>query len=335
MPKNELNRQLHLVRRPAEKMTPLDFQVVEVPIVEPGPGQVLVRQKWLSIDPALRERLNDVKSYLPPQPLNEVMMSGGAGEVIQSEHPNFAVGDQVVGLGGWQHFSTMNGAAITKVDTTKAPLAAFLGAAGVPGLTAWYGVRKIIAPKAGETVIVSAASGSVGGVAGQLAKQLGCRVVGIAGGPAKCRYVVEELGFDACVDHRADDFEAQLAAATPDGIDGCFENVGGRVLDAVMDRLNLFARVAVSGLIAGGYDGLPVPIADANVFSTARIRMEGFIVFDYRELWPEARAELAGLIASKQLKYRESIAKGLESAPGALADVLEGRNFGKQLVELP
>lgn len=335
MPNNELNRQMHLVRRPAEKMTPLDFQLVEVPVLNPGAGQILVRQKWLSIDPGLRERMNDEKSYLPPQPLGEVMMSGGAGEVVQSNHPKFAVGDQVIGLGNWQIFATMDGAAVTRVDTAKAPLAAFLGAAGVPGITAWYGLRKIIAPQAGETIVVSAASGSVGGVVGQLAKLSGCRVVGVAGGPLKCRYVVNELGFDACVDHRADDFEAQLAAATPKGIDGCFENVGGMVLDAVMRRLNLFARVAVSGLIAGGYDGRPVPIADANMFSTARIKMEGFIVFDHREFWPEARSELVDLIAAKRLKYRESIATGLESAPGALIDVLEGRNFGKQLVELP
>ncbi|TKT72148.1 NADP-dependent oxidoreductase [Afipia massiliensis] len=335
MSRTELNRQLHLVRRPAEKITPLDFRLVEAPVVNPGEGQILVRQKWLSIDPYLRERMNDAKSYLPPQPLDEVMAGGGAGEVVQSKHPEIAVGDQVIGLGGWQLFATMNGAAVARADTAQAPLAAFLGAAGMPGITAWYGLRKIIAPKGGETIVVSAASGSVGGVAGQLAKLSGCRVVGIAGGDIKCRYVVDELGFDACVDHRAGDFDAQLAAATPAGIDGCFENVGGVVLDAVMRRLNPFARVAVSGLISGGYDGQPVPIADANMFSTARVRMEGFIVSDHRELWPEARAELAGLIASKRLKYRESIATGLESAPGALIDVLEGRNFGKQLVELP
>lgn len=329
------NRQLHQVRRPADKMTRHDFQLVEASIVEPGSGQVLVRQKWLSIDPYLREQMNDAQSYFSPQPLHEVMMGGAAGDVVQSKHPDFAVGDQVIGLGGWQLFATMNGAAIARVDTTQAPLAAFLGAAGMPGITAWYGLRRIINPTAGETIVVSAASGSVGGVAGQLAKLIGCRVVGIAGGAIKCRYVVDELGFDACVDHKADDFDAQLAAATPTGIDGCFENVGGRVLDTVMRRLNPFARIAISGLIAGGYDGQPVPIADANMFSTARIKMEGFIISDHRELWSVARSELASLIASKRLKYRESIATGLETAPGALIDVLEGRNFGKQLVELP
>jgi hypothetical protein len=316
-------------------MTPLDFKLVEAPIVNPGPGEVLVRQRWLSIDPYLRERMNDAKSYMSPQPLHEVMVGGGAGEVVQSNHPDFAVGDPVVGIGGWQLFSTAKAAAIVRVDTTQAPLAAFLGAAGMPGITAWYGMRRIIDPKPGETVVVSAASGSVGGVAGQLAKSIGCRVVGIAGGAIKCRYVVDELGFDACVDHKAGDLDAQLAAAAPAGIDGCFENVGGGVLDAVMRRLNAFARVAVSGLISGGYDGHAVPIADASMFSTARIKMEGFIVSDHRELWPAARADLAGLISSKRLKYRESIMRGLETAPSALIDVLEGRNFGKQLVELP
>jgi len=316
-------------------MTPLDFRLVEAPIVNPGPGEVLVRQRWLSIDPYLRERMNDAKSYMSPQPLHEVMAGGGAGEVLQSNHPDFAVGDPVVGIGGWQLFSTAKATAIVRVDTTQAPLAAFLGAAGMPGITAWYGMRQIIDPKPGETIVVSAASGSVGGVAGQLAKSIGCRVVGIAGGAVKCRYVVDELGFDACVDHKAGDLDAQLAAATPAGIDGCVENVGGRVLDAVMRRLNAFARVAISGLISGGYDGHAVAIADASMFSTARVKMEGFIVSDHRELWPAARAELAGLISSKRLKYRESIMRGLETAPSALIDVLEGRNFGKQLVELP
>ncbi|KUY99179.1 MULTISPECIES: NADP-dependent oxidoreductase [unclassified Burkholderia] len=330
---NTINRQILLVSRPQGAASADNFRLVETPLVPLADGELRVRNHFLSLDPYMRGRMNDAKSYAVPQPLNEVMIGGTAGEVIESRHPDFAVGEHVVGQFGWQEYGTSNGNGLRKVDTSRVPLSAWLGVTGMPGVTAWVGLNRIIAPKAGETIVVSAASGAVGSVVGQLAKRAGCRAVGIAGGPDKCRYVVDTLGFDACVDYKAGRLADDLAAATPDGVDGCFENVGGAVLDTTMTRMNAFGRIAVCGMIAG-YDGVPVPLANPGLILRSRLTMQGFIVFEYPDAWPPALAELSELVATKQLHYRETIAYGLERAPDAFLGLLKGRNFGKQLVQL-
>ncbi|HVR54896.1 MAG TPA: NADP-dependent oxidoreductase, partial [Pseudorhodoferax sp.] len=303
-------------------------------------GQVLVRHHFMSLDPYMRGRMNDRKSYAVPQPLGQVMQGGTVGEIAESRNPRFAVGDKVVGFGGWQQYSVVDAdlpGVLRKVDTSRVPLSHYLGAVGMPGVTAWYGLVKLIAPKAGETLVVSAASGAVGSAFGALGKARGCRVVGIAGGPDKCAYVKDELGFDDCIDYKVHgdvkSLSAALKGACPDGIDGYFENVGGLVLDAVLLRTNAFARIALCGMIAG-YDGAPLPLTNPALLLINRIRLEGFIVSEHMEVWPEALAELGGLVASGKLRPRESIAQGLAAAPEAFLGLLKGRNFGKQLVQL-
>ncbi|KAB0632495.1 2-alkenal reductase [Burkholderia stagnalis] len=328
-----VNRQILLVSRPQGAASVDNFRLVETPLAPLASGEVRVRNHFLSLDPYMRGRMSDAKSYAEPQPLDEVMIGGTAGEVIESRHPGFAVGDRVVGTLGWQEYGTSDGHGLRKVDTSRVPLSACLGVTGMPGVTAWYGLNRIIVPNAGETVVVSAASGAVGSVVGQLAKRAGCRAVGIAGGPDKCRYVVDTLGFDACVDYKAGRLVDDLAAATPDGVDGCFENVGGAVLDATMARMNAFGRIAVCGMIAA-YDGASAPLTNPALILRSRLRMQGFIVFEHPDAWPPALAELTELVATKQLHYRESIACGLERAPEAFLGMLKGHNFGKQLVQL-
>mgnify|MGYP000919550882 FL=1 len=334
------NQQILLDNRPQGQASASNFKLVASDTPALQDGQVLVRHHYLSLDPYMRGRMNDSKSYAAPQPLGEVMQGGTAGEVIESRDPRFAVGDKVVGFGGWQEYSVVNAAqpgALKKVDTTQVPLSHYLGAVGMPGVTAWYGLVKIIAPKAGDTVVVSAATGAVGSAFAALAKARGCRVVGIAGGPDKCRYATEELHFDACIDYRVHaDTPAMaqaLKAACPDGIDGYFENVGGYILDAVMLRMNAFGRIALCGMIAG-YDGAPLPMAHPALLLLNRIKMEGFIVSEHMEIWPEALAELGQLVASGQLSPRQSIAQGIAAAPEAFLGLLKGKNFGKQLVQL-
>jgi len=334
------NKQFLLVSRPAVEATADNFKLVESPVPALADGQVLVRHHFLSLDPYMRGRMNDARSYAPPQKLNEVMIGGTAGEVVDSKHPAYKPGDLVVGMGGWQQYSVVDGnarGAMRKVDVSRIPLQAYLGVVGMPGVTAWYGLLKICEAKAGQTISVSAASGAVGSVVGQLAKSRGCRAVGFAGGPEKCGYVVNELGFDACIDYKqhADPKSLYLALkdATPNGIDGHFENVGGPILDAVLARMNDFGRIAVCGMISG-YDGTPVPITRPQLILTSRLRVEGFIVSEHMDVWPEALAELGALVASGKLKYRESVANGIESAPEAFLGLLKGKNFGKQLVKL-
>ena len=334
------NRQWLLDSRPQAEASAANFKLVSVETPPLQDGQVLVRHHFLSLDPYMRGRMNDAKSYAQPQPLGEVMIGGTVGEVIESRNPKFAAGDQVVGMGGWQEYSVVDAAQLgmmRKVDTTHVPLSHYLGAVGMPGVTAWYGLVKIIEPKAGETVTVSAASGAVGSAFGALAKARGCRVVGIAGGTQKCDYVVKELGFDACVDYKlhqdALSLSAALKVACPDGIDGHFENVGGKVLDAVMLRMNAFGRIAVCGMIAG-YDGQPVPMSYPQLILRDRLKVQGFIVSEHMEVWPDALHELGTLVGSGKLRPRESIAQGIESAPEAFLGLLKGRNFGKQLVKL-
>jgi len=329
----QMNRRVLLVSRPQGAMTADNFQLVATPLEPLADGQFRVRNHWLSIDPYMRGRMNETKSYAAPQPLGEVMIGATAGEVVESRNTRFAVGDKVTGVFGWQEFGTSDGMGVTKVDDTAIPLSAYLGVAGMPGVTAWYGLNEIIAPQAGQTIVVSAASGAVGSVVGQLAKLAGCRAVGIAGGAEKCRYVTQTLGFDACVDYKAGKLQEDLEAATPEGVDGCFENVGGASLDATLTRMNPFGRIALCGMIAG-YDGAPQPLRQPALILTMRLTLQGFIVTEHLDIWPRALAELASLVAQKKLNYRESVMEGLEHAPDALMGLLKGRNFGKQLVKL-
>jgi len=268
------------------------------------------------------------------------MQGGTVGEVVESKSPKYQPGDKVVGMGGWQQYSVVNAdamGALRKVDTTHVPISHYLGAVGMPGVTAWYGLVKIIEPKEGQTVAVSAASGAVGSAFGALAKARGCRVIGIAGGAEKCKYATDGIGFDACIDYRehknAGSLSKAIHAAAPNGIDGYFENVGGMVMDAVMLRLNAFARIALCGMIAG-YDGKPVPMTYPQLLLTNRIRLEGFIVSEHMDVWPQALSELGQLVGSGKFRPRESVAQGIESAPEAFLGLLKGRNFGKQLVKL-
>jgi NADPH-dependent curcumin reductase CurA len=328
-----INKQILLHSRPSGAVTPDNFRLVESEVPTIGDGQVLVRNHFLSLDPYMRGRMNDSKSYAAPQPLNAVMIGGTVGEVIESRNEKFKQGDHVAGMFGWQEYGVSDGAGLQKIDTSHIPISAFLGVVGMPGVTAWYGLNRIIAPKAGETVVVSAASGAVGSVVGQLAKRQGCRVVGIAGGAEKCSYVQDELGFDACIDYKSAELASALKEAAPDGIDGYFDNVGGTTLDAVMLRANAFARIAVCGAIAG-YDGEPLVMKYPTLILISRLKLQGFIVSEHMEIWPEALRELGALVASGALKYRESVAQGLESAPEAFIGLLKGRNFGKQVVRL-
>ncbi len=332
-------RRIVLAARPEGALTADIFRLETLPLPVPAAGELLVRNHYLSLDPYMRGRMNDAKSYAQPQALGETMIGATVGEVVVSNNPKFVVGDTVVGMYGWAEYGCSAGASLMKVDTGHVPESAYLGAAGMPGMTAWYGLNKVIGPKAGETIVVSAASGAVGSVVGQLARLIGCRTVGIAGGPDKCDYVTGELGFDACIDYKAAPdraaFSALLAAATPNGVDGYFENVGGMIMNAVLARLNPFARVAVCGLISGYDDAAGAdPIEQPGIFLTTRCRMEGFIVSDHLPLWPEGLKELGTLVATGRLKYRETIADGLAAAPEAFIGLLKGRNFGKQLVKL-
>jgi NADPH-dependent curcumin reductase len=327
------NIQVVLDHRPTDKVSPANFRIIETPVPAPGPGEVLVRHTFLSLDPYMRGRLSDAKSYAKPQEVGAVMGGGTVGLVEASNNPRFRVGDAVVGMGGWRRYSVSDGAMLRVVDAKAAPIQAYLGSLGMPGITAWYGLNKIIAPQKNETVLVSAATGAVGSVVGQLAKIAGVRPVGIAGGKEKCAYAVEELGYAACVDHKSPNFAEELKAALPDGIDGLFENVGGEPFQQALRRLNDFARIAICGLIAS-YEGAPTTLPDMRIFLIKRIKMEGFIVSDHMELWPQAITELAALAAAKKLKWRETIRDGLENAPQALVDLLKGENFGKMLVRV-
>lgn len=329
----ELNRQIVLASRPTGAVSPDNFRLVETELPLLADGQVRVRNHFLSLDPYMRGRMNDGKSYAAPQPLGEVMIGGTVGEVVESRNPKWKHGDFVVGMFGWQEFGLSDGSGLQKLDTRKIPLSAYLGPVGMPGVTAWYGLNKIIFPKQGETVVVSAASGAVGSVVGQLAKRHGCRVIGIAGGAEKCAYVTDELGFDACLDYKAGELGDALKDAAPDGIDGYFDNVGGETLDAVMLHMNAFGRIAVCGAISG-YDSRPEPMRYPVLILISRLKIEGFIVTEHMEMWPQALAELGSLVAGGQLKYRESVAQGLESAPEAFIGLLKGKNLGKQLVKL-
>ncbi len=328
------NIQVTLAGRPAGWVKESDFKIVESDIPKPGPGQVLVRNLWLSLDPYMRGRMNDVRSYAESVKIGGVMVGGTVGEVVESNNPGFKKGDHVLGYYGWQLYGVSDGRELQKVDSKAAPLSAYLGVLGMPGLTAWFGLIDIGAPKAGETVVISAAAGAVGSVVGQIARIKGCRAVGIAGGKAKCDHVVKDLGFDACIDYKAGNLAGDLAAATPKGIDIYFENVGGDVLEAVAMRLNPFARIPLCGLISQYNEVRPRGLNNLVMLLINRVKLQGFIVSDYMDRAAPALAELARWVAEGKIKYRETIAEGIENAPSAFIGLLKGANVGKQLVKL-
>jgi NADPH-dependent curcumin reductase len=328
MPKNKA---WTLASRPAGGVGEDNFKLVESEAPRPKDGEVLVKNLWLSLDPYMRFRMNDVKSYAPAVQIGEVMTGQTAGEVVESKHPSFKQGDKALAA-GWQLYSCMKGEDLVKVDAGHHALSYYLGVLGMPGMTAYFGLKDIGAPKAGETVVVSAASGAVGSVVGQLAKIAGCRAVGVAGGRQKCDYVVNELGFDACVDHRAGNLYRDLKEACPKGADVYFDNVGGEVLETLLRLMNLRSRIVVCGRIAEREE--PYCHKNLGVLIGNRIKMQGMIVFDWKDRYPEGIKALAGYLAQGKLKYRESVVEGIENAPKGFIALLNGGNFGKQLVKL-
>jgi hypothetical protein len=323
-------RRIVLAQRPKGEIVSECFRLETLPVPELMPGQILVKNHYLSLDPYMRGRMSGRKSYANPQPLNETMIGGTVGEVIASENPQWKIGDRVAAMFGWSELGISDGQGLRRISA-DIPASAYLGILGMPGMTAWYGINQILKPVDGKTVVISSASGAVGGTAGQLAKRLGCRVVGIAGGPEKCAYVQQTLGFDACIDYKQADWKNAFASATPDGIDAVFENVGGEIFDASLARMNPFGRVALCGMISG-YNGEDIPILNSRALLTMRLMVQGFIVTEHPECWPQGLSELEVLVRDQQLQFRESVSEGLESAPEALIGLLKGRNFGKQLV---
>ena len=329
----EMNRQVLLKRRPNGMPVPEDFSIADVPLPDLGEGQVLLRGIYLSLDPYMRGRISGQRSYARPTEIGEVIEGRVVGRVVRSRHQSFREGDYAFGGYGWQTHSAVDGGALTKLDPAAAPISTALGILGMPGLTAYAGLKTIGQPKAGETVVISAASGAVGAVAGQLAKREGCHVVGIAGGADKCRYVTDELGFDACLDHRGD-LGAALDAACPKGIDVYFENVGGAVQRAVYPRLNDFGRMIMCGMISEYNDVEPRPGPSLVAAVRKRLRIQGFIVSDHAALRPEYLAMAAPLVREGALKYREDVVDGIDNAPAAFIGLLQGRNFGKLIIKL-
>ncbi|MGV0626286.1 NADP-dependent oxidoreductase [Mycolicibacter minnesotensis] len=330
------NRRFLLRERPAGRIGPDTFELSTQAVPQIGDGEALVRVDWISLDPTNRMWINETPSYLPPVGIGEVMRAAGLGEVVASNNPNFPVGQIVQGLTGWQEYTVISDAMPLFPVNVAAGLSpsAYLGALGMTGLTAWIGIRDIGKPKPGETVVVSAAAGAVGSVAGQLAKAAGARVVGIAGGPEKCALLTERLGFDAAVDYRAEDWAAQLAAATPGGIDVDFENVGGDIMDAIFARINVGARIALCGLISGYNltNPPPGPRAFGNLL-IQRAKLQGFIVLDHFHRAAEAGAEITELIAAGELTPLETVVEGFEQLPTAINMLFDGKNVGKLVVK--
>ena len=330
------HRQIRLAARPAGYPEESDFRVVESPVPEPGAGEFLVRVVYLSLDPYMRGRMSDARSYVPPVALGDVMEGGTVGEVVRSNHPGFAVGDVVEGRLGWQEYAVSAGKGVRKIDPAAAPISTALGVLGMPGLTAYFGLLEVGQPKSGETVVVSAASGAVGGLVGQIAKLKGCRAVGLAGSDAKVDYITRELGYDAGINYRtATDLDQALRAACPSGVDVYFDNVGGRITEAVSRHVNLFARVAVCGLMSQ-YNLTAPELAPRNerFVLVNRVRIQGFIVFDFAARYKEGLAQLTDWLRQGKLKYREDVVDGLERAPAGLIGLLQGKNFGKMLVRV-
>lgn len=335
-----LNHRIVLDSRPSGAPSPDNFRLESHPITALAPNQVLLRTLYLSLDPYMRGRMSDAASYAPSVGIGEVMVGGVIARVEMSQHPDYQVGDLALGYTGWQEYAVADGAVLTKLDAGLARPSLALGVLGMPGFTAYMGLLDIGQPKTGETVVVAAASGAVGSVVGQIAKLKGCRVIGIAGGRDKCRYVVEELGFDACIDHHTADFSQQLAAACAQGIDVYFESVGGAVFDAVLPLLNTGARVPVCGVIAN-YNDTALPHGPDRMgllirtLLTKRIKMQGFIIFDdYGPRYGEFFAQMSEWLAEGRIKFREDVVIGLENAPQAFIGLLEGKNFGKLIVRV-
>jgi NADPH-dependent curcumin reductase CurA len=328
------NRVWTLASHPVGWVTEDNFKLVESPRPTPAEGEVLVKNLWLSLDPYMRGRISPVKSYAKGVEIGEVMQGQTVGEVIESKAPGFSPGEKVLTQLGWQLYGCAKAAELAKVDGTRAPLSYYLGCLGMPGMTAYFGMKEIGQPKAGETVVISAASGAVGSVVGQLAKIAGCRAVGIAGGKAKCDYVVNELGLDACIDYKAGNLYRDLREACPKGVDVYFENVGGETLDTLLRVMNPFSRIIVCGLISDYNATEPYALKNIRAVLVNRIKMQGMIVFDWKERYGEALKVLAGHLAQGKLKTRESVLEGIENAPKGLIGLLKGQNFGKQLVKL-
>ncbi len=329
-----VNKAWTLASYPSGWVTEGNFKLIESPAPSPRDGEVLVKNLWLSLDPYMRGRLSQQKSYVKGIEIGDVMTGETAGEVVESKHPGFKPGDKVTAPSGWQLYCCLKGDLLTKVDASKAPLSYFLGCLGMPGRTAYFGMKDICAPKPGETVVVSAASGAVGSVVGQLAKAWGCRAVGIAGGRAKCDYVVKDLGFDACVDYKAGNLFENLTAACPKGVDAYFENVGGEILDTVLRLMNFKSRIAVCGLISDYNATESYGVKMFRSILVNRIKVQGLIVFDWLERYAEGNKALLDLVVAGKLKTRESVLDGIEHAPRGLIGLLKGENFGKQLVKL-
>jgi NADPH-dependent curcumin reductase CurA len=333
------NRSVVLARRPVGEVRDEDFRIETEVMRELRPGEILIQVLWLSLDPYMRPKMNDVESYMPPMELDQVVQGENVGRIVESRSEKFAVGDYVTSFTGWQQYAIASDQTpmLYKLDPSGLPLSVFLGPAGMPGRTGYLGLTRVGNPKPGETVVVSAASGAVGSVVGQVAKRIGCRVVGIAGGEAKCRYAVDELGMDACVDYKAGNLAADLAAACPDGIDVYFENVGGEVSRAVAPLLNEGSRVPICGYISQ-YNATDLARAESpfEIFGALPKPPEHrfFLVFEWNDEQAETTQRLAEWIKSGQLKYRESIAVGLDSAVAAFRGMLRGENFGKQLVKV-
>jgi NADPH-dependent curcumin reductase CurA len=335
----EAARRIVLASRPVGEPKASDFRLEEFPVPQAGPGQVLLKTKWLSLDPYMRGRMSDAPSYAKPVGIDEVMEAGTVSEVVASSNDKYKVGDIVLGRAGWQTHMVSDGSGLRKLDPKAAPVSTALGVLGMPGMTAYTGLLEIGQPKAGETVVVSAASGAVGAIVGQIAKVKGARAVGIAGGPEKCAYVKNELGFDDCIDHRDPAFAEKLKAACPKGIDVYFENVSGAVWDAVFPLLNTFARVPVCGLIAqySATESPDMKYKTSQIFRavlTKRLTIRGFIVTDFWGRFDDFIRDVPQWIRDGKVKYREDIAEGLENAPAAFMGMLKGKNFGKQLVKI-
>jgi NADPH-dependent curcumin reductase CurA len=326
------NQRIVLASRPKGWVVPENFRLEKAPLPPLADGELLVKNLWLSLDPYMRGRMSDAKSYVKGVDIGEVMVGQTVGQVIDSKNGNFKPGDHVLTQLGWQLYGTTREA--TRVDGSRAPLSYYLGVLGMPGMTAYFGLKEIGQPKAGETVVVSAASGAVGSAVGQLAKLWGCRAIGIAGGREKCGYVKNELGFDACVDYKAGKVREELKDACPKGVDVYFDNVGGEILDTALARMNLFGRVVVCGMIADYNATEPHRVRNWRALLVNRLKVQGMIVFDWKERYGEALKALGGYYAAGKLKTRESVVEGLANAPQGLISLLKGANFGKQLVKL-
>ncbi len=328
----ERNLQIRLARRPVGEPSVDDFRLVEEAMPAPGPGEVLLQTLWLSLDPYMRGRMSEARSYVAPVAIDAVMVGGTVGKVLASNDPRFAVGDLALGYGGWQRYSVEPADALQKLDATMPHPSYALGILGMPGQTAYCALNDIGAPKAGETLVVSAAAGAVGQVAGQLGKIAGCRVVGVAGGAEKCRYVVEELGFDACIDRKAESLDEALARYCPDGIDVYFDNTAGTILESVMKRLRVGARIPLVGLIEQ-YNAVQMPKGpNLAPLLVARAKIEGFLVTDHAAHTRDFLATVGGLLQRGKLAYREDVVEGLEATPEAFIGLLRGANLGKLLV---